>query len=49
MSGRKILVCKECGAMCDHDEINHQNICFDCENVFCELGDEDNADSESRI
>jgi len=49
MSGRKILICKECGAMCDHDEINHQNICFDCEDIFCELGDEVNDESATRI
>jgi len=40
MSGRKILVCKECGAECDHDEINYLNLCIDCENLFCELGEE---------
>ncbi len=49
MSNRTILVCKEYGNMCDHDEIKYTNICIDCENVFCELGDEDNGESESRI
>ena len=36
MSGRPIFVCKECGAKCDHDEINYQDICFDCEEIETE-------------
>ena len=36
MSGRPIFVCKECGAKCDHDEINYHNICIDCEKVETE-------------
>lgn len=36
MSGRPIFVCKECGAKCDHDEINERNICIDCEDVNLE-------------
>jgi len=49
MSGRKILICKECGAECDHDEINYLNLCIDCEDIFCELGDEVNDESATRI
>ena len=45
MSGKKILVCKDCGAMCDYDEINCLNLCIDCEDLFCELG-EDNEKEE---
>ena len=30
MSQNKIFVCKECGAMCDHDEITYEDICFEC-------------------
>ena len=40
MSDRKILVCKDCGAMCKHDEINEDMICIDCDNIFCELVDD---------
>jgi hypothetical protein len=36
MSGKPIFVCKECGAKCDHDEINYHNICIDCEKVETE-------------
>lgn len=36
MSGNPIFVCKECGAKCDHDEINEKHICIDCEDVNLE-------------
>ena len=36
MSGNPIFICKECGAKCDHDEINYQHICFECEQVETE-------------
>ena len=36
MSDRPIFVCKECGAKCDHDEINDKHICIDCEDVNLE-------------
>lgn len=31
MSGKAIFICKECGARCDHDEITHEEICFECQ------------------
>ena len=30
MTENKIFTCKECGAMCNHDEISYENICFEC-------------------
>mgnify|MGYP001367282522 CR=1 FL=1 len=36
MSGSPIFICKECGAKCDHDEINNDNKCIDCEDINLE-------------
>ena len=36
MSGNPRFICKECGAKCDHDEINDKHICIDCEDVNLE-------------
>ncbi len=30
MGHNKIFVCKECGSMCDHDEITYEDICIEC-------------------
>ena len=39
---RRYLYCKKCDEPCKHDEINEDMICIDCDNIFCELGGEDN-------
>ena len=51
MSGKKLVICKECGAKCDFDEIDYKNTCFDCVEIFCELGGEthEQKDTESRL
>ena len=31
--------CSECGETCKNDYINELGMCPDCEDLFCELGD----------